>query len=169
MNIDDLIKDKGGIQLDIGCGAHKQGPEWVGLDIQELSGVDIVWDWNVKPWPMPDECVLRAIASHVVEHIPPVSLDNGKTRFPFIEFMDEVWRVMKPGGEFAIAAPHGASSGYLQDPTHCNQVNEFTWAYFDKDHPFYGFYKPKPWRVKFINWNPNLNIEVVLTKESETE
>ena len=46
-----LIKEKGGIQLDIGCGHNKQGPEWVGMDVQELQGVDIVHDFNLHPWP----------------------------------------------------------------------------------------------------------------------
>jgi len=164
VSIDEILQANGGIQLDIACGANKQ-PGYVGLDVQPLPGVDIIHDLNVKPWPLPDECVLRAIASHIVEHIPPVAVTETGTRFLFIEFMNEVWRVMKPGGELAIACPHGASSGFLQDPTHCNPINETTWAYFDMDHPFYGFYKPKPWRVKFINWNPAMNIEVVLIKE----
>lgn len=168
MNIDELLSKNGGIQLDIACGASKQ-PGFVGLDIQALPGVDIVHDLNIHPWPLPDECCLRAIASHIVEHIPPVAIDNGRTRFLFLEFMNDVWRIMKVGGEFAIACPHGASSGYLQDPTHCNQLNEMTWAYFSKEHPFYGFYRPKPWRVKFINWNPAMNMEVVLIKEEEDE
>ena len=166
VSIDELLQDKGGIQLDIACGANKQ-PGYVGLDIQPLPGVDIVHDLNVHPWPLPDECAIRAFASHIVEHIPKVALDGGKTRFPFIEFMDEVWRVLKPGGEFAIACPHGSSQGFLQDPTHASGLNEMTWAYFDPEHPFYGFYKPKPWRVKFINWNPAWNMEIVLVKEAE--
>jgi len=166
VSIDELLQDKGGIQLDIACGANKQ-PGYVGLDIQPLPGVDIVHDLNVHPWPLPDECAIRAFASHIVEHIPKVALDGGKTRFPFIEFMDEVWRGLKPGGEFAIACPHGSSQGFLQDPTHASGLNEMTWAYFDPEHPFYGFYKPKPWRVKFINWNPAWNMEIVLVKEAE--
>lgn len=164
MTIEELLADKSGIQLDIGCGAAKQ-PGFVGMDIQALPGVDVVHDWNVHPWPFPDGCALRAIASHVIEHVPPVAVTENGTRFPFMEFMDEVWRVLKPGGEFAIACPHGAGPLFLQDPTHCNAINETTWAYFEKTHPFWQFYKPKPWRVKFINWNPALNIEVVLVKE----
>lgn len=162
----DSLVENAGIQLDIGCGASKN-PGFVGMDIQALPGVDIIHDWNVHPWPLPDACVLRAVASHVVEHVPKVALDGGKTRFPLIEFFDEVWRVMKPGGEFAVAIPHGRSEGFLQDPTHASAINETMFAYFDPNHPFYNFYRPKPWRVKFINWNPSANLEVVLVKCEE--
>ena len=155
-----------GIQLDIGCGANKN-PGFVGMDIQALPGVDIIWDWNIKPWPIKSGYVLRAVASHVIEHVPKVALDGSKTRFLLVEFMDEVWRVLKVGGEFAIACPHGNSQGYLQDPTHASPINEAMFAYFDPDHPFYQFYKPKPWKVKFINWNPAANMEIILIKREE--
>lgn len=160
-----IVEEMSGIQLDIGCGEAKQSG-WVGIDVRNLPGVDIVHDLNVHPWPLPDACVLRAIASHLVEHIPPVMIVDGLTRFLFVEFMNEVWRIMKPGGQFAIAAPHGYSSGYLQDPTHCNPCNEATWAYFAPGHPsgLYAIYKPKPWRITHLSWSPAANVEVLLEK-----
>lgn len=163
MDIDALLAEKSGIRLDIGGGANPQ-PGFVNLDKRGLPGVDIVHDVEEFPWPLPDECVLVAMASHLVEHINPAG--GG-----FIRFMDEVWRVLKPGGEFAISCPHGSSQGYLQDPTHCNQVNEATWSYFDPECPrtggaLYAIYQPKPWRVKYLTWSPNANIEVILVKRS---
>jgi hypothetical protein len=148
-----------GIRLDIGCGGNKS-LGFVGMDCKSLPGVDIVHDWNVFPWPLEDESVLVAMASHVVEHISPI---NGH----FLRWMDEVWRVMKPWGEFVIITPHGRSDGYLQDPTHCNPCNETTWAYFDPDQfdgGLYWFYAPYPWRVKSLTWSPETNVEVVLIK-----
>ncbi len=165
VNVDALVAEYGGIRLDIGCGANKQAG-WVGMDWQELPGVDIIHDVESYPWPLPDESVLVAFASHLVEHINPA-------RGGFLKFMDEVWRVLRPGGEFAIATPHGYSPGYLQDPTHCNPCNEHTWYYFDpypgEDHGgglLYSFYKPKPWKLKHINYDPTANIEVVMIKRS---
>lgn len=150
-----------GLRLDIGCGANKQAG-WFGIDMQPLPGVDLVHDIMVYPWPLPDECALTAVASHLVEHIPPHN-------FGFIKFMNEVWRLLKPGGQFAIVTPHGWSAGYLQDPTHCNPCNENTWAYFDPEHPsgFWQFYQPKPWKVEFLSWDYSANIEVVLAKRSD--
>lgn len=166
-----LLVAKSGIRLDIGCGANKQGPDWVGLDVRKLPGVDVVWDINKHPWPLPDGSVNLAMASHVLEHIPPVAFINGETHFLFIEFMDEVWRILKPDCQFAIAVPHGNSQGYLQDPTHCNAMNEARWAYFDPLHPsgLYGIYKPKPWKIAngFPSWDPTANMEVVLIKRRE--
>ena len=161
-----LIKNKSGVRLDIGCGANKQ-EDFVGLDLRDLPGVDIVWDCEEYPWPIPDESVLVAVASHLVEHINP-------HKGGFINFMDEVWRVMQPGGQFMIAVPHGSSQGYLQDPTHCNQVNEATWAYFDPLEPntkgmLYRIYFPKPWKIEVLTWSPAANMEVVLRKRIEDD
>ena len=179
-----------GIRLDVGCGRNKQ-PGWIGIDFQPLEGVDIVWDLTKFPWPLESSSVLVAQASHVLEHIPPEApdprlvglikllLDKGiisrgelaeyigePNPGPlFVRFMDEMWRVMKPGGEFAIVVPHGWSSGYVQDPTHVNPCNENTWVYFVKEHPFYQFYSPKPWKIKLLTWDYTASIEVVLVKD----
>lgn len=160
-DIDKLFKEKGGVRLDIGCGANKQ-IGFVGMDHQALPGVDIVHNWDEFPWPIPDNSVLTAIASHVVEHVNPV---NGH----FIEWMNEVWRVLKPDGQFAIAAPYGGSPGFWQDPTHCNGVTESTWHYFDplSESGLYGFYKPKPWKIEVNTFHRSGNVEVVLRKRRE--
>lgn len=199
MNINKLLEENSGIRLDIGCGGNKQ-PNFVGMDVRDLPGVDIVHDVTMFPWPLPDESVLTAIASHLLEHIPPFQADPkllGLIRLlvdaeiidpgdvaryigdydatpMFIRFMNEVWRVMKVGGEFAIAVPHGRSDGFLQDPSHCNAINEARWAYFDPFEPntqglLWNIYRPKPWRIKHLTWSPDANIEVVLVKRSLTE
>jgi len=160
-DIDALIKEHAGIRLDIACG-HNKRPGWLGIDVRDLPGVDIVHNLEVYPWPLPDGCVLAAICSHYVEHIDPA-------RFGFVKFMDEVWRVMRPGGQLLIATPHAWSVGYGQDPTHCNPVNENTFDYFDPEGPrsgglLYGIYEPKPWRVEYLAWHPAGNVEVKLVK-----
>ena len=160
MELAEILRRESGIRLDIGCGAAKQ-PGFVGMDRQPLEGVEIVHDWNDYPWPLPDESCILVMASHVVEHVNPV--DGG-----FLRWMDEVWRITIAGGEFAISCPHGSSQGYLQDPTHGNPCNETTWAYFDPGvEVLYNLYRPKPWKVKYLSWNPAANIEVVLVKLAE--
>ena len=191
-----LLTEKSGIRLDIGGGGNPQGPGWVNMDARDIEGVvDLVWDVTKFPWPLPDESVVVAVTSHLVEHIPP---DAGDVRVVglvkllvakgliseeevkeyigtlepgprFIAFMNEVWRILKPDGEFAIACPHGYSPGQLQDPTHINAMNETTWAYFDPLEPNTGgalwkIYRPMPYRVKSLFWNPSGNMEVVLVK-----
>ena len=158
-NVGEILGKASGIRLDVGCGRNKQAG-WVGIDFQALPSVDIVHDLTVYPWPLPDECATVAMASHVVEHIPPHNLG-------FVKFMNEVWRILKPGGQFAITTPHGWSAGYLQDPTHCNPCNENTWLYFVKEHPFHQFYTPKPWVIQFLAYDVAANIEVVMVKDAE--
>lgn len=170
--IEKLLKKKGGIQLDIGCGANRQDG-WVGMDVQDLPTVDIVWDFNIHPWPLPDECCTRILCSHVIEHIPPVMIHpEAGTTFPFIQFMDDVWRILKYDCEFLASVPHGLSSGMLQDPTHVNFLNQNTWRYFDPLEDYtngllYSFYRPKPWKIVKMPWQPNGNLEVVMVKRRE--
>lgn len=138
--IDEIIKDAG-IRLDIGGGDTPQ-PGFINMDYRDLPSVDIVWDIEETPWPLPDESVSMAMASHVLEHINP-------HKGVFINVMDEIWRVLKPGARFAFVVPHAESPLMHQDPTHCNFINEATMTYFDPLHPsgMYLFYRPKPWKI----------------------
>ena len=155
-----LIKEKSGVMLDIGCGANKQDG-FVGIDIRPIEGVNIVHDLEVFPYPLPDECVVVAVCSHVVEHINP-------HKGVFMRFMDEIWRIMKPECEFAIITPYAGSIGYFQDPTHVNPCNENTWRYFDPEDSsmLWHIYKPKPWSIKLNAYQSTGNMEVVLVKRA---
>jgi SAM-dependent methyltransferase len=157
-----LKEHQQGIRIDIGCGGNKQDG-FVGIDYRKLPGVDIVHDLEKFPWPLPDECASLAMSSHVVEHINP----HGGV---FLRFMDEAWRILKPGGQFMIATPYAGSPGYWQDPTHCNGCNEMTWAYFDPMEAgghLYKIYQPKPWKIESSTWNIAGNMEVLLVKRKD--
>ena len=153
-----LAKNNLGVKIDLGCGENKQ-PNFIGIDVRPLKGVDIVHDLEKFPYPLPDNCASLAVASHLVEHINP----HGGV---FLKFMDEVWRILKPDGEFLIGTPYAGSPGYWQDPTHCNPCSENTWRYFDPLDPsgLYRIYKPKPWKIKINTWHSNGNLEAVLIK-----
>jgi len=97
------------IKLDVGCGNNKQ-PGFIGMDKRKLKGVDIVHDLESFPYPIPDNSCRIITASHLVEHIKP---------WLMIDFMNELWRIMEPGGQLAFAYPYGVNSGFQQDPTHC--------------------------------------------------
>lgn len=151
--------------VDIGCGANKQGGvggNWFGIDYRKLPGVDLVQDLEKFPWAVPTESFNTAVASHVIEHINP-------SHGIFIKFMNEAWRILKPGGEFILGAPYAGSTGMFRDPTHVNFINEETWSYFDPEDNFYKgglyhIYSPLPWRIKINTWHTDGNIEVVLVK-----
>jgi SAM-dependent methyltransferase len=157
-----LKKNNQGIKLDLGGGGNPQ-PGFVNIDVRKLPEVDIVHDLEKFPWPLPDESVGFMIASHVLEHIDPA---HGN----FLKFMDECWRVLKPGAEFMIAVPYAGSAGFYQDPTHCNPCTERTWAYFDPLEAgggLYRIYEPAPWHIKMSTWNAYGNMEVVLVKRRD--
>jgi hypothetical protein len=154
---DRIFREKATVKIDLGCGGNKQ-PGWIGIDFQDLPGVDIVQDLSKYPWDnIPDGIADMAMASHVLEHINPdpadprlaglidILLDKkivtpqeiyksvGDYRFlgGFLRFMDEVWAKLKPGGQFIATFPYGGSAGYWQDPTHVNAITHVTLAYMD--------------------------------------
>lgn len=153
------------MKLDIGCGKRKD-EGWIGIDIQLLPGVDILHDLNLHPWPVKAGSVDQAKAWHIVEHIPPAAITEKGTRLPFMEFMDECWRVLKVGARLDIETPYGSSAGFINDPTHCNPINEATFEYFDPDYERYQWYQPKPWKIVSLQWARDGNISVVLEKRS---
>ena len=150
-----------GICIDIGCGQDKQ-KGFFGIDRAAFPGVDLVWDLEHFPYPLPDACASVIMGSHIIEHINPTSGDPrmanlifllkekgvvsekelqeyvGEYNFPstiFMRFMDEMWRLLKPDGQLMLVFPYGGSMGYWQDPTHINGINEVTFSYFDPlDH-----------------------------------
>ena len=156
-----IIADKAGICLDIGCGGNKQ-PNFVGMDRRPLPGVDIVHDLEVFPYPLPDDCGLTIVGSHIIEHIKP---------WLTIDFLNELWRIMKVGGRLAIATPYAGSPGYWQDPTHCNGCNAATFQYFDPRFPLYDIYFPSPWKLEpgFPVWQVGGNMEVLMAKINKEE
>ena len=149
-----LKRHNQGIKLDLGCGENKQ-PGFIGMDLRKLKNVDIVHNVEKFPFPFPDESCSIVLASHLIEHIKP---------WLMLKLMDEVWRIMKTGGQFWLALPYALSFGFCQDPTHCNPCNEATWTYFDPEYPLYEVYRPRPWRIERNIFQFNGNMEVILEK-----
>ena len=126
----------GGTALDIGCGANPRNQfgasKIYGCDIRgseegSVVGVDLFHD----PIPFPDEFFDYVTAYDFIEHIPRVLTSRqGKTRFPFIEMMNEIHRVLKPGGLFFSQTPAYPSKQAFQDPTHVNIITEDTFPFY---------------------------------------
>lgn len=84
------------MRLEIGCGDEKhRAPGHVGMDIADY-GQEIVWDLT-EGIPLPDNSVVGVRASHVLEHID---------RQHLLIVMNELWRVIKPGGTLDAVVPH---------------------------------------------------------------
>jgi SAM-dependent methyltransferase len=138
--------------LDIGCGAMARNPyrcdEAHGVDIALPPGADARLfrraNLSVEPIPYPDSHFDSVSAFDFLEHVPRVlaTPDGRGTRFPFVEVMDEVHRVLKPGGRFYAVTPAWPRPEAFHDPTHVNFITAGTWAYFCGAEPaarLYGF------------------------------
>lgn len=180
-----------GARIDLGSGPNKT-PGFIGVDIRAVPGVDVVCDLERFPWPIPDDCASTVITNHVLEHIVPHKVDArvvsliellkkkgvitekevkdhiGDYDFEstFVRFMDEVWRITKPGGDFVIRVPYAGTVGFYQDPTHVNPLTEATFYYFDPFHQtqLYKIYRPKPWEIVHCFWDTHAIMEVLLRK-----
>jgi dolichol-phosphate mannosyltransferase len=93
----------GGRALDIGCGSSRileSVPGMIGLDvsIQKLRFMSrrgcLVLKGSVYSLPFPDGAFEEVIFSQVIEHIPPKP-----------QIMEEIRRVLKPGGRLIIGTP----------------------------------------------------------------
>lgn len=148
-----------GCNIDLGSSDHKQ-PGFLGTDKRDVPNIDLKFDLEVIPWKLPSNCCDRMLISHVLEHVKP---------WLMIDLMDEIWRVMKPSSQLYIIYPHAMSHGFMQDPTHCNPMNETTLTYFDPEHKsgLYGVYRPKPWRITRLHWASIANVEAVLEPRKE--
>lgn len=60
------------------------------------------------------------MAYDILEHLP----DTVKT-------MEEIWRILKPGGTVEIQVPYWNSMEMITDPTHKRFFNEHTFEFFD--------------------------------------
>lgn len=108
--------------VDLGCGRLKKGR--IGVDRYPAEGVDVVCNFETLSgyWPasastrhsfkgaLPfgENAIESVISHHALEHI-----GDG-----FIALMDDVYRVLKPGGIFRIIVPLFPSWSAVSDPDH---------------------------------------------------
>ena len=107
-------------KLDLACGQNRvEG--YFGIDIAAGDKVDAVVDLEQFPWPIESDSAEDIVCSHYVEHTPDL-----------MKFMDEVYRILKPGGKIKIIAPYYNSIRCWQDPTHKRAISEATFLYYNK-------------------------------------
>lgn len=133
--------------LDLGCGDFPRNPfhadALYGVDVRDnLAGNIRSADLTVEAIPFADDSFDYLSAYDFIEHIPRVVYAPNR-RNAFIEVMNEVYRVLRPGGLFysqTPAYPHGVA---FRDPTHVNFITEETFPlYFDDTNRWasiYGF------------------------------
>jgi ubiquinone/menaquinone biosynthesis C-methylase UbiE len=80
----------------------------VNLDCRPLPGVDVVRDLR-RGIPFDDDSFDEILIDNVLEHF-----DVDDARF----LIDEMYRVLRPGGKAVVIVPHARSDEAVQDPTH---------------------------------------------------
>jgi SAM-dependent methyltransferase len=106
--------------IDIGCGGRKL-PGATGMDILKLPPVDIVHDVNFFPWPIADNSYDLVFLNHALEHVGDV-----------VKVMEEIHRILKPGGRAVIQVPYFRCIDAYNDPTHTHFFTANTLDYFVK-------------------------------------
>lgn len=150
--------------LDLGCGGRPRNP----LNQDELFGVDLSSpeghshlkrvDLCFEPLPFETSSLDSVSAYDFIEHIPRVlnDTDNRTTRFPFVDLMGEIYRVLKPEGRFIASTPCYPHPHVFVDPTHVNFISSRSHTYFCGSEPlarmygFKGHFEPR----MVLRWRP---------------
>lgn len=133
--------------LDLGCGAQPKNlfsaDEVFGIDVRDDVASQIKRaDLAIEDIPFESEYFDFVTAHDFIEHIPRVAYVPHR-RNCFIEVMNEIYRVLKPGGIFLSFTPAYPRAEAFRDPTHVNIITEETFPlYFDNQFRWavaYGF------------------------------
>ncbi len=111
---------RGLLALDLGA-AHCRQPGYLGVDQRPGDGVDIVATLP-EPLDLPDNSVGLIRAVHFLEHVP--------AKVPLI---NELYRLLAPGGMLLTLTPSSDGRGAYQDPTHLAHYNENSFWYYTDD------------------------------------
>ena len=82
--------------------------------------MDVICDLE-RELPLKTDSVDVVYMSHLLEHIRDM-----------IPFMEEVYRVCRPGAEVRVVVPYYTSRGAYRDPTHVRFITEDFFQYFEE-------------------------------------
>jgi SAM-dependent methyltransferase len=107
------------IILDLGCGRKKR-PGSIGVDHTDKLSADVLHDLNVFPYPFESDAADEVYMDNVLEH-----LDEP------MRVMEEVYRIVRPGGTVKVIVPYFRSKWAFIDPTHRHYFTVDSFAYYD--------------------------------------
>lgn len=129
----DTLNTRGNGELrivDIGCGGAKQIRDAIGVDAHPHDGVDIVCNLE-NGLPFADGEIDYVFAVHFLEHVSDL-----------IGLMNEIHRVLKPGGVLHAMVPNVSHANAIADPTHVRYFNRQTFKYFCTPHTGVRLFRP---------------------------
>jgi len=110
------------IILDLGCG-NKKRPGTVGVDFNSRSEADVFHYLNNFPYPFDDNTVDKIYIDNTLEHLESP-----------LKVMEEMYRIVKPGGEVEVIVPYFRSAAAFIDPTHKHFFTVESFSYYDPSH-----------------------------------
>jgi predicted SAM-dependent methyltransferase len=138
------------MKLDLACG-QRTTEGFKGVDICKGPNVDFVVDLDKFPWPWKSNSVDKVVCHQYIEHTKDI-----------IKFMNELWRILKPGATAELTAPYYTSIKCWQDPTHVRAISEFTFLYYKKDWREKELMTHYPISANFsVEWNVEWNVDFV--------
>ncbi len=123
------------LSVDLGCGPNPRNffgaTECIGIDIISSSSEARVLraDLAIEKIPLPSSIADYVTAFDFIEHIPRVLYGDSR-RNAFVELMNEVHRVLRPGGLFFSFTPAYPNLAAFSDPTHVNTITDETFPQY---------------------------------------
>lgn len=112
------------MKLNMGCGFN-QLDGYVNVDKIEACRPDVVMDLEVVPWTFGTDEAEEVLFNHSLEHL-------GQQAGTFLQMIQELYRVCKPGAFVQINVPHPRHDNFLGDPTHVRVITPETLMMFSK-------------------------------------
>ena len=106
------------VKLNLG-GGERPLPGYYHLDLVDLPGVDVQADLNEPLEALPTGSVAAIHCRHLLEHIDLL-----------MPLLDELHRVVRPGGTIDIRVPHFSNPYGYSDTTHVRFFGLYTFFYF---------------------------------------
>ena len=119
------------VALNLACGKRPDGRGMIPKDCHIVNHerkhwygyVDVAWDLRDRPWPWSDETFDFVLAYDIIEHL----VDT-------VEFMDQCWRILKPGKAIVI---HTNNVEHIEQawrsPSHKRVFTIDTFDFFDPE------------------------------------
>lgn len=137
--------------LHLGCGNRPIAGATNHDRTAHAPHVDIAHDLDALPWPFEDASYDQITAHDVMEHL----------RIDVQGWLDECWRILKPGGALVLRLPAWNNPVSWRDPTHRRVYHEETFNYWDarmalyRDYGSFYFAESNRWweieRVERVN------------------
>jgi SAM-dependent methyltransferase len=153
------------VQVDLGCGFRKNGN--IGIDItSDGTDADLVCNIGFEPLPLGDDTVDRIVCRDFLEHLPKgyYSEADKRMKYPIIDLMNEIWRVLRPGGTFTSLTPCEPNIEVHRDPTHLSVWTLQSMDYFCGKYKVAKIYGVKEWFELMENKMDGFYLHAVLRK-----